>query len=78
VDTVLYIEDNAGSPLLVERFFERGPDVDGAAVLAMLRADPLTRSIPLVILRADAIDRKIQTLLTAGAVGHDSPLAKRL
>jgi CheY-like chemotaxis protein len=99
---VLYIEDNAANLRLVERVFERRPDIsmitatrgligieiaraqqpvavlldlhlpdiDGDEVLRRLRADPLTQSIPVVILSADANDRQIQRLLEAGAAAY--------
>ena len=43
------------------------PDVDGNEVLAQLRADPLTATIPVVIVSADATDGQIDRLLAAGA-----------
>jgi CheY-like chemotaxis protein len=100
--TVLYIEDNSVNRLLVERVFDRRPDVDvivatrgllglemardhqpsvilldihlpdvnGDKVLTRLRDDPLTRSIPVVVLSADASDRQIQRLLNLGAAAY--------
>jgi CheY-like chemotaxis protein len=46
------------------------PDIDGAEVLARLRADPLTRMLAVVILSADKFDHQIQRMLEAGAVGY--------
>jgi CheY-like chemotaxis protein len=46
------------------------PDIDGAEALAQLRADPLTRTIPVVVLSAEMVDRRIQRLLEAGAVAY--------
>jgi CheY-like chemotaxis protein len=46
------------------------PDVPGDEVLRLLRADPRTRSIPVVILSADANPRHIQRLRDAGAAAY--------
>ncbi|MCX6306396.1 MAG: PAS domain S-box protein [Bacteroidetes bacterium] len=43
------------------------PDLHGTQVLANLLAEPLTRSIPVVIISADAIPEKIEMLKNAGA-----------
>jgi PAS domain S-box-containing protein len=43
------------------------PDMHGKEVLAQLKADPSTRSIPVVVLSADATPRQIRRLLDAGA-----------
>jgi CheY-like chemotaxis protein len=43
------------------------PDVSGDEVLHLLRADPRTQDIPVVILSADAIPGQAQRLLDAGA-----------
>ena len=43
------------------------PDVDGEEVLARLRADPETAPIPVVVLSADAMPRRIERLLASGA-----------
>ena len=43
------------------------PDVEGDEVLRLLRADPRTRDIPVVILSADASPGQAQRLLEAGA-----------
>jgi CheY-like chemotaxis protein len=43
------------------------PDLQGHEVLAQLRADKLTREIPVVVISADATTRQIQRLLAAGA-----------
>ena len=45
------------------------PDIGGAEVLARLRAEELTRDIPVVVLSADATKSQIDRLLAAGA--HD-------
>ena len=46
------------------------PDVPGDEVLRLLRADPRTRSIPVVMLSADANPRHIQRLRDAGAAAY--------
>ena len=46
------------------------PDVDGDEVLRRLRADERTRSIPVVIVSADAIPSGIDRFLEAGASGY--------
>jgi CheY-like chemotaxis protein len=43
------------------------PDIGGEHVLRRLREDPVTASIPVVIVSADATKGNIQRLLTAGA-----------
>ena len=43
------------------------PDLNGDAVLGLLRADPRTREIPVIILSADASARQIERLRAAGA-----------
>jgi CheY-like chemotaxis protein len=42
----------------------------GDVVLAKLKADPETNSIPVVIVSADATKRQISAFLSAGAVGY--------
>ncbi|MEA2425601.1 MAG: hypothetical protein QOH13_2011, partial [Thermoleophilaceae bacterium] len=42
------------------------PDVPGAVLFERLRANPLTRDIPVVIVSADATDRQVKRLLDAG------------
>lgn len=46
------------------------PDLDGAQVLTLLRADEGTRSIPVVVLSADATTARRQQLLASGAVDY--------
>ena len=46
------------------------PDIGGDEVLRRIRADPLTSTIPVVILSADANYRQVQLLLEAGAVAY--------
>jgi PAS domain S-box-containing protein len=46
------------------------PDIEGAEVLARLKADPLTASIPVVMLSADATQGQIDRLLADGAVAY--------
>jgi CheY-like chemotaxis protein len=46
------------------------PDVNGDKVLTRLRDDPLTRTIPVVVLSADASERQIQRLLNLGAAAY--------
>lgn len=43
------------------------PDLSGEEVLARLTGDPATRSIPVVVVTADALPRQIERLLDAGA-----------
>ena len=43
------------------------PDMHGADVLRCLREDPVTASIPVVIISADATAAQIERLLAAGA-----------
>jgi two-component system, sensor histidine kinase and response regulator len=46
------------------------PDIGGAEVLARLRAEQLTRDIPVVVLSADATKSQVDRLLAAGANGY--------
>jgi len=46
------------------------PDMGGDDVLRQLRDDPVTRSIPVVIVSADATRGEVQRLLAAGAAGY--------
>jgi PAS domain S-box-containing protein len=46
------------------------PDMDGEQVLQRLREDPVTASIPVVIVSADATPGRVQRLVSAGAVGY--------
>ena len=46
------------------------PDISGDEVLRRIRADPLTSTIPVVVLSADANYRQVQLLLEAGAVAY--------
>ncbi len=46
------------------------PDMDGAEVLKRLRADEATREIPVVVLSADATQRQIDRLTSAGAIEY--------
>lgn len=48
----------------------RLPDMDGSAVLAALRADPLTASIPVVAVTALAMPGDRERLLAAGFDGY--------
>jgi PAS domain S-box-containing protein len=43
------------------------PDIPGAEVLRLLKSDPATRSIPVVVISADATRSQIERLLGAGA-----------
>jgi len=45
-------------------------DLPGAEVLQILRDDPLTSEIPVVIVSADAMPRQVQRLLSSGAVAY--------
>ena len=46
------------------------PDIHGREVLAQLKADPRTRSIPVIVLSADATSRQVRRLLDAGAFDY--------
>jgi PAS domain S-box-containing protein len=46
------------------------PDISGETVLTMLRSDPRTEDIPVVILSADATPRQIDHLLSIGAAAY--------
>lgn len=46
------------------------PDVEGEQVLLRLREDPITASIPVVIVSADATPGQIQRLLASGATSY--------
>jgi signal transduction histidine kinase/ActR/RegA family two-component response regulator len=46
------------------------PDIGGDEVLQRLREDPITASIPVVVVSADATPGQIQRLLNAGAVTY--------
>lgn len=46
------------------------PDLPGWEVLARLKADEVTRQIPVVIISADATPRQIERLMNAGARGY--------
>ena len=43
------------------------PDMNGADVLALLKSDPQTRNVPVVILSADATGRQYDEVMNAGA-----------
>jgi signal transduction histidine kinase/CheY-like chemotaxis protein len=54
------------------------PDMNGAAVLDQLRADELTREVPVVVLTADATKRQLDPLMAAGACDYlTKPIAVR-
>jgi PAS domain S-box-containing protein len=46
------------------------PDMHGKDVLAELKSDPRTRSIPIIVLSADATRRQVTRLLDAGAYAY--------
>jgi CheY-like chemotaxis protein len=46
------------------------PDLPGEAVLRELRADPRTRSIPVLVISADATRHQIERLRAAGAQNY--------
>ncbi|MET0850107.1 MAG: response regulator [Candidatus Rokuibacteriota bacterium] len=52
------------------------PDVPGDEVLRLLRAEPRTRAIPVVMLSADANPRHIQRLREAGATAYSPSLSR--
>jgi CheY-like chemotaxis protein len=43
------------------------PDTEGGEVLARLRDDPATATIPVIMVSADATQRQVQRFLAAGA-----------
>lgn len=54
------------------------PDVSGREVLAWLRRDPRTAAIPVIVVSADATERRVRELLSAGAVAYvTKPLVMR-
>lgn len=46
------------------------PDLPGAVLLERLRAEPLTRDIPVVIISADATPQQVERLKAAGAADY--------
>jgi CheY-like chemotaxis protein len=46
------------------------PDVSGEEVLEQLRTDEATSSIPVIVVTADAIPKRVSQLITAGAFGY--------
>jgi len=46
------------------------PDMPGWDVLSQLKADPATRSIPTIVISADATPRQIKRLMSAGATAY--------
>jgi CheY-like chemotaxis protein/nitrogen-specific signal transduction histidine kinase len=46
------------------------PDISGEEILRRLREDPMTSSIPVVMVTADATAGQVQRLLSAGAVAY--------
>lgn len=46
------------------------PDVNGSQILAQLKADPATRSTPIVVLSADATNRQRLEVLALGATSY--------
>jgi protein-histidine pros-kinase len=55
------------------------PDVPGDQVLAMLRSDPATASIPVVVISADAMPDRIKELLGSGARAYlTKPISVRV
>ena len=51
------------------------PDIHGSEVLKLLQREPITKSIPVVVLSADAMNSQIEKLMQAGA---DNYLTKPL
>ncbi len=55
------------------------PDMNGAEVLRLLKEDPKTQSIPVIVISADATSRQIERLRAAGARDYlTKPLDVRL
>ena len=46
------------------------PDIHGSDVLVMLSSEPLTSSIPVVVITADAMKDQMKTLMDAGATSY--------
>jgi CheY-like chemotaxis protein len=46
------------------------PDIPGYEVLNLLKADPSTADIPVVVISADAMSRQIKRLIDAGAYDY--------
>ena len=46
------------------------PDLTGEEVLRRLKSEPVTQSIPVVVLSADATKKQIQTLRSCGAIDY--------
>jgi len=46
------------------------PDLPGFEILQRLRADPVTRGIPVVVLSADATSRQVERLIEAGVTAY--------
>lgn len=46
------------------------PDIHGSEVLRLVKSDPKTREIPVVVISADATQGQIERLLAAGARGY--------
>jgi CheY-like chemotaxis protein len=46
------------------------PDIDGAEVLRQLREDPLTSSVPVIVVSADATAGQVGRILAAGAYAY--------
>jgi CheY-like chemotaxis protein len=46
------------------------PDISGEQALARLRAEPNTRTTPVVVISADATKGRIERLISAGANGY--------
>ena len=63
---------NRSTPLLSSELLRdlHLPDMPGTEVLERLREDPLTRTIPVVVVSADANQRQIQRLLESGAAAY--------
>ena len=43
------------------------PDIHGSEVLTMLKTNPITKAIPVVVVSADAMQNQIKTVLQLGA-----------
>jgi hypothetical protein len=46
------------------------PDINGVEVLEQLQADPKTKTIPVIIVSADAMPFQVEKLLKAGALDY--------
>jgi CheY-like chemotaxis protein len=46
------------------------PDIHGSEVLKLLKSNPITKEIPVVVLSADAMQKQIENMITSGASSY--------